>query len=292
MNNKGSSFIETLLSIFLTSFLASVVMLWTKVQSSTLNNITQRKHIDRLVEDVASAFADNDSFCTNVLGGTTLNTQLPSLNYFNLDNTKLKSIIEVGKDVEGTALKVEDIRLVPQVSIDAHSMIADLRITLSQKNVLGPSHTTHGFPVNALVENNRVVSCSVAGVGSLVINERLCELQNDGYAHYDPITKGCVNNPGVQWITGTGPDSATCPIGYKIAASKFNATAAYLACTTIAPAAAGLPPRAYSNGAVDSSPLYAAINQIDFTTKTCNFYYGVGLTPPPGLIARIKCVRE
>jgi len=292
MNNKGLSFTETLISILLTSFVASAVMLWTKAQSSTLNGLSQRKHIDHLVEDIASAFADNDSFCTNVLAGTVLNTQIPALNYFNLDNTKLRSIIEVGKDVDGTALKVEDIRLVPQVVIDAKSMIADFRITFSQKNVLGPSHTTHGFPINAYVQNNKVVSCTVAGIGSLEINQRICELRNDGYAHYDPITKGCVNNPGVQWISGINPNSATCPTGFKIAASRFNTTAAYLACTTAAPIAAGLAPRTYTNGAVDSTPLYAAINQIDFDTETCNFYYGVGLTPPPGFIAKIKCAPE
>ena len=123
----------------------------------------------------------------------------------------------------------------------------------------------------------------------MIISDRLCEIQEGGYSHYDPVTETCVDDSGAKWFVSTDSSKASCPVDFKAATNQKQIGRNQKVCLSVSAVGTSILPRTYKNGAVMKANvnMFAAI--LNPTTSTCKFIFVAGANPA-GYTSSIKCV--
>jgi hypothetical protein len=299
-NQKGMTLLEVLGAVVIVGVVCFGFITWVHFFGQGISSGNQNDGITNAMTHLSAAFGGDDRYCTAILGGTALSTnvtgsQVPSIDYYNLQGVKQGNVITLNQITEKRSdLIVADIRLRPVSVINAQDIFANLEVTFRKgKNSLGSSEVVRKIPINATVQAGKVVKCSTSPTTAMNINNRICELKNDGFAHFDLTTNACVDNANVKWFTGPTPFTATCPSGYRPAVSALNPNPQLTACyAQEAESDAQVPPRLYTNGYVDDSIVQvwtAKVNGSPFTG--CIFAYDATATLTNAR-GRIKCVEN
>ncbi|MEK6774458.1 MAG: prepilin-type N-terminal cleavage/methylation domain-containing protein [Bdellovibrionota bacterium] len=297
-SNRGFSLIESLSAIALLAVIVFVFLGWVVNHKMGLNNISQNSEITNTMLRVVSAFGDEDRYCRDIIGPIAFNptetngVQIGAIDYYNSIDVKIPNgnVVKIGEPLaQAQGVTTKDIRLKPSVILDAQTVLANLEFTFTKSNVLGPSTNVQKLPVYLTLSAGSILTCSISLAPSLIISNRLCEVQEGGFSHYDPVTKTCVVNDGVKWFVSTDPLKASCPVDFKAATNQKNVGRNKQVCTSVSTVGTKIPPRSYKNGVVmkDNVNIFSAI--LNPTTSTCKFIFLRG-EKPADFKSSIKCI--
>ena len=289
----GFTLLEVLMAAVIVGVACSALMSMMSYASLSSSSTIQNEVISNVLERLGEAFSDNDQYCKNMLGGIPLDplnssgTPVAKIDRFDVAGNNQGNILTVGGHVDESGLVVQDIRLRPLGALDAQTVVADLQITVLKTNVLGAPINVSHMPVYAVIQAGKIFSCSTSATNSAVIGRRLCETSQDGFVTWDPVAGSCTDIAVVKWFPSLdGNQTATCGVGYQIAASQFDvANNAHIACASNVPGV-GVQTRVYSNGAKSGLPSVSSAI-IKFANNTCYFTFPVGAA---GFNAAIRCI--
>ncbi len=297
-SNRGFSLIESLSAIALLAVIVFVFLGWVVNHKMGLNNISQNSEITNTMLRVVSAFGDEDRYCKDIIGPIAFNptdangVQVGSIDYYNAADVKIPNggVIKIGEPLtQAQGVTTKDIRLKPSVILDAQTVLANLEFTFTKSNVLGPSTNIQKLPVYITLSAGTILTCSISVAPSLIISNRLCEVQEGAFSHYDPVTGECVEDNSVKWFVSTDPLSASCPVNFIAATNQKNTGPNRKVCNSVTTVGTSLPPRAYRNGAVMTDNTIVFSGVLNPTTSTCNFTFLVG-EKPTDFKSSIKCI--
>lgn len=307
--SEGFSLLEMLLSITLFCVTILFFTQWVHVFSRSTSLAHKDEGIDNVMVRVVDAFGDSETFCNYILSNIPANpnanpnlrltmaepggAQVTSIDLHDRTGLTLVNVLTLARPVEKRQdLIISDIRLKPVAEVSANEFVASLEFKFTRIGSPGSPEVFRRIPIHATVDpaTNYVVSCTAAAETSMQIQDIICEINSDGYAHYDPSVRDCVDNSNVFWVNGASPLEASCPSGAHIAASRLDKNAVSLACAAQGPGI-NLPARTYQNGAVDEGANFQAWRaSIDSNFKKCVFVYAT-TTAISAYTSQIKCAR-
>lgn len=299
MDERGMTLVEILMTMGLLALVILGSLHLISLLSKGTAHTNQNESIANTMAHLTSAFGNDDRYCTWILGGTLLNpansagTQIPAIYYYDLNGKKLSSLVTLNQPVDSkTKVILSDMRLKPVSVLDSQSILANLELRFSKTGETMGSDTIHRqIPIYAVTQNGKVLTCSTSPFSNKIINNRVCSMRSDGYAHYDPIKKTCVDNDNVKWFYGTTPFSATCGFGYKPAVAPSNPDPAQVICGAEITGGLTIPPRQYSGGFTDDSLVNTWVAKVDTSKTTCTFTY-VAEVDSSSYRAKIKCTLQ
>lgn len=305
-NNRGFSLIEAVVGIGIVSVAALGLAHWLTCLSQGFSANLQNEGAMSMAEAVSAALGEDATHCTPNLQNLQLNPAvaagkgLTSIGTYNdlgnAQNTVLQvghptvvspaSNATVGVPTGADGLTTNALTVAPMIQINPTSVVADLSVDFTKTGVFGPVHIVRHIPLYLTVgPGGKVQGCETAPISNYVMSSRLCEIWNDGFSYYDPVSGNCKDIPGVQWQTGSGA-SISCPAGYRFAAYPQDPNAAQLVCQTSGvPAGFGLT-RNYVNGTNLNGQQNVGRSTLDVATNTCNFVFPAG---GGGVPVSIKC---
>jgi Tfp pilus assembly protein FimT len=307
LNTKsGFSLIEILISISFFSVLVFAGAAWINLLNRESLSSNESIAIANALAQTRYALGDTDLYCTKIVGRLPNNTErpfdttnpqgvkIPSIDFYDPTlATNLGTVVKEGEPVDdrSTAL-TREIRLRPisVISSGANAIILG-SLEFSFTKVAGPNDIVRKIPLYVTVQNGRIKRCSTS-LATFMISNRLCEINNDGYQAYNPVTDECDLITDVDWFPGNDATrTATCPAGWFPAVSGLEMEPAMVACTSDSSAGMDMPPRDYRSGFVADDAMRGWSADYDAATKACRFVYIQGLTPVPGA-SKIKCAKQ
>jgi len=306
-SERGITLLEVLISVCILGATVLAFIQWDYIYQQSASLVHKDEVIDNAIGKVVDAFGTSSSYCNYILStfpgnpnpnpNLQLNmsqpngAQVQSVDFHDSNGLILSNVLTLSKAVDARQdLVMTDIRLKPVAALSATNIIAKLEFKFTRSGSPGAPEILRRISINATIDpsTNYVISCTAAPDSVLSIEDTICNINSDGYAHYDATTQACADNPNVHWFTSTSPTQASCPSGYSIAASKLDASAADLACFSSG-AGINLPPRTYQNGVVSSGPTVTAWTaSIDSNFVNCKFAY-VTSVDPATYVAEVKC---
>lgn len=296
IDNRGVSLAEVMVSVAILGVAALVFLQWVHYFSLTTGNTNKNDSIDNTMLRVSSAFGESDQYCGDILKNTRLVTTEPagasvaSIDFHDQNHSLLENVVKIGGPVEAKQdLVMSDIRLIPVTALSTDIIIAKLELTFKKANVLGPSVIVRWLPIYTTVKNNVVDSCSTSANSVVALKIRMCEINSDGFNHYDPISDSCIMNSNVKWTYGLTSFEAVCEPGWIPAISTLNPHPDWIACASETPAMVTLPPRSYLRAGPDASATNSWFAAMDNPPTKCTFSYVVGVDSSL-YRPKIKCV--
>ncbi|MBC7369958.1 MAG: hypothetical protein H7326_00230 [Bdellovibrionaceae bacterium] len=293
------SMLEVLFTCVLLGFSILGFIEGVHIYSKGISSSNQNEAIANSLTRIVSAFGDDDRLCTSILRGTRLSvsdangSQVPQIDYMSMDGQKVGDLIKLDQPLENRSdITLSDIRLKPFSALNATDVFANLEFKFKKMNSFyGSQFIVRSIPIYATLSAGKVLTCSTSPLTKVMISNRKCIIQSDGFAHFDPLQNQCVDNPEVLWFFGGTPYQASCGAGYRPAVSPLNPAPAVAAC--FADTGVGgvlIPSRTYSDGFVANDNLFAWTakpNRLPMTS--CVFAYDASYVVTQAK-ARIKCV--
>jgi hypothetical protein len=292
-NSKGFALIEIMFGVGIVAVSALGLANWLEILGRQYSANLQNEGALAIAESVTTALGNDTTHCSpNLANVPASGSALPAIKAYDDLGALQSEIVTTGVQVAFAGLNVSDLSILPLIPIDARSLVGDLRLSNTKTGVSGPIQVIRHIPVSLTVNSGQIGTCETTPIPSDVMRDRICEIWNDGFSHYDPTVGDCVDNPGVKWFAGTGT-SVSCGPGYRFAAYPADPNANNLVCQTLgAPAGRSLV-RSYLDGTVLANPVNMSLNALDTTTNTCMFSFP-NWTAATGTISSIpvsiKCV--
>jgi hypothetical protein len=295
-NEHGLTFVEMAISAALVSVFALAALYWFALLSHEAAFHAEGLAIENKMLQVRAAFGDDDILCTKILKNqpltSTSGATLNSLQFYDRDpanNTPLKEVLRLNQPIDSkTAVITTRLQLVPVSAINANTIVAHLEMTFAKdgKKFL----VNRKLALQALVQGGRIRSCSTSMSSTITMSSRVCEILDDGYYHYEPVSDRCVENSNIQYFPGIDTTKAVCPPGWRPAASKLNPDPGKVACHSDAPNSSTLPSRTYLSGFVDDTKGLGFVGTLDFDTGICTYIYAASVNPNL-YKTKIRCVK-
>jgi hypothetical protein len=294
-NQKGLSLLEVMIATGILATAVIALMTWAGGVGMGLGNINNSSGLTNTMIQLETAFGSDDMNCKYNLKNIIYNSSntsgmpIPALYFFNQDGSQAgaTAIAEAGQPLpDAKGVTVASIKLKPSVLLSATRAIANIELVFNKQNGSGVQTSVRRLPVNLTLSGTNIDSCSTSPTYNLDLMNLYCEIQKDGYSHYDPTTKMCVDDSNVQWFTSPTPQTATCPTGYKVASKTGRGDV----CQSIG-SLYTLPPRTYADGTIDSDPWTIVNYTLDLPTSTCNFVFMSGADLST-ITSSIKCVPQ
>jgi len=305
------SLVEAMIFLGLFSIGVLTTLQWLQSVYQRTNMIHKNSSIDNAMTEVAIAFGTDDKYCNYILSSwpgnpnpdphITLNTaavdgvDIGKIDFHDENGNVLGNVLTTGNpfNLKQNDLVVKSMRLKPIASTGPQKIIAKIEFAFQRGTGVTSSETKRWMPIAATVDpvTNYVTNCSIAGDSLMTLRYRQCEIESDGFEHYEVNTDTCVLNSNVKWYRDpSDPAKIRCPAGTRPAVSVYDFSPELKACNSKGSGGVTLKSRTYQSGRIDNSP--SEINFVpsfDRVTGACSFAY-VAQVNPSNFVPEIKCV--
>jgi hypothetical protein len=311
-NSKGMSLVEAMIFLGIFGIALLVSLQW--LQSVYLGNtrLNRNSSIDNAMAEVAIAFGTDDKYCNYILSSYQNNpnpdpelklsmadpagAEVLKIEMHDENGNILGPVLIEGQpfDKKQSDLIVKSIRLKPIAAKDPLNIIAKLEFIFQKGAGNSVSEATRWFPVNTTINpaTGFVATCSIAGDSLMTLKNRNCEIESDGFEHYDVALDKCVLNTNVYWYrSAADPTRIQCPAGSRPAYSVYDITPENTVCHSDGGKGIILKSRTYQSGYVwNTADEISYVPGFDRATGTCLFTY-VDAANPSDFVPEIKCLR-
>ncbi len=283
--NSGFSLIEITVALGILGVLVLVVANFSTTAMGFFSSMNKTSSIADLMEEMRFTMAAPNA-CTKNFGGRPLSMAVPlTLNSVSNYSSKLDALtgefLTSGKETNG--LKVESIRMVPQLQLTDTVIVSNLQVEFSKTGEgAGPKTITRKIPIFSKIRAGVIDKCWIKQEYASIEYNQMCTASTGGALnYYDPATGACTLASG-QWFTGTST-SASCPPGASLPKGVQITDLTIYNCKIVEPSGGIFDPvlgisTIYQDG-IDR-PLRRATTMItaDPDTQSCNCAYGVEIS--------------
>lgn len=283
--NSGFSLIEITVALGILGVLVLVVANFSTTAMGFFSNINKTASIADLMEEMRFTMAAPNA-CTKNFGGRPLSMAVPlTLNSVSNYSSKLDALtgdfITSGKETNG--LKVESIRLIPQLQLTDTVIVSNLQVEFSKTGEGAGSKTaTRKIPIFAKTRAGVIDKCWIKQEYASLEYNQMCTAATGGALNaYDPATGACTLASG-QWFEGTST-SASCPPGASLPKGVLLRDLTIYNCKIVEPSGGIFDPlqgisTIYQDGVDRPMRRSSTMISVDPATQTCNCAYGVEIS--------------
>ncbi len=292
--NSGFSLIEVTVTLGILGVLVLVVANFSTTAMGFFSNMNKTASIADSMEEMRFTLASANA-CTKNFGGRPLSMaaplNLPSVsNYSSKLDALTGEFLTSGKEMNG--LKVESIRLVPQLQLTDTVIVSHLQVEFS-KTGEGPGAkiVNRKIPIFAKIRAGVIDKCWIKqDYASLEYNQMCTSATGGALNYYNPATGECTLASG-QWFMGS-PTSASCPAGGSLPKGVAAGDLTAHNCKIVEPSGGIVDPitgtpTTYSDGSTRPEKRAYSITSANPATNSCECAYGVEISASD--VAGSKC---
>ena len=273
-----------LIAIAISSGMAMGFLVWVQFFNSSIGSMTKNDQAEAAFLRAISAFGNDDRYCEFILKGKTFSPAtgitLPTIDYHDDLGNYQGRAVTVGEKVQPNSevvTKSINVRNVVQLAPNYYYTFLQLTFNRASSTAAGNPYVRE-IPVTIVTDSSNIVkTCSTSANSKLIVQDRICEINSDGFETFDPVINGCKMKAGVQWITPNpnAHTTAQCPAGMIPAVSPLNPNGADIACDMDSTDMKMVPPRQYTNGTIDNSKIAIYNSTMTQQNKICNFSWAI-----------------